>query len=89
MSEALERIESHRDLTAGLEYEESLRGAEEAVQAPLTCFTVQVFGESVFSYMQAVAMAERLKALMAETEENLNAGVMAGFRFVVKEWDDE
>lgn len=90
MSEALERAEEARDRNVGLEYEMSLGRPQEAVQAPLTCFTVQVFGaEYPETWLESAELARKLRTLMAETEENLNAGVMPGFTFKIREWDEE
>lgn len=91
MSEnALERAEEARERNVGIEYEQSLREPEEAVQAPLTCFTVQVFTQTPpNTWAQARELAERLTALMAETQENLNTGVLPGFTFKIREWDEE
>jgi len=90
MNESLRAIEEARERNVALEYQDSLRGAENGSEAPLTVFTVQVFGQSPSTHHESAALAVLLRDRFAEVEENLNAGMLPeGFRASVHEWDEE
>jgi hypothetical protein len=94
MSDTLRTAEEARERNESLHYLETLGSPENASESdngpdPLTCFTVQVFGAQYpETWLESAALARKLRALMAETEENLNAGVMPGFTFKIREWDE-
>lgn len=90
MSEALERIETLRDLTAGLEWEESLAGPENAVQHDYVClatYNLQVIGpEGWPGFEDPIGVLGRA---LSEAEENISDVLPEGYYVKIREWDDE
>lgn len=87
---SIERLEEHRELTAGLEWEEHSARAQEPVQADyavLATYTLQVIGPEGWPRFDNAALF--LPDVMMETAENVTDLMPNGYSAVIREWDEE